>query len=122
MRSRMILAAVVLTMLAGLIVFAQTSGKKHFNPMVDLLQQHKPVFGIYLPSAFNLPGAAPRGQGGRGGGGGGGRGGQQMKVADGYPKQEAPCDEERGAPATPATADEIKQQNEIAKFALTHRE
>jgi hypothetical protein len=116
----MIFIAIILTMLAGLVVFAQSSGK-HFNPMVDLLQQHKAVFGVYLPSAFNLPGAAPRGQGGRGGGGGG-RGAQQLKVADGYPEQETPCDEERGAPATAATADDIKQQNEIAKFALTHRD
>src|SRR5215831_1314417 len=120
MRSRMILVAVILTMLAGLVVFAHSSAK-HFNPMVDLLQQHKPVFGVYLPSAFNLPGAAPRGQAGRGGGGGGGRGGQQLKVADGYPKQETPCEEERGS-ATAPTADELKQQNEIAKFALTHHE
>jgi hypothetical protein len=120
----MLLIAIILTMLAGLVVFAQSSGK-HFNPMVDLLQQHKPVFGVYLPSAFNLPGAAPRGQGGRGGGGG--RGGQQLKVANGYPPQEAPCEEAEALVKTPpqvapATPDDIKQQNEIAKFALTHHD
>src|SRR5215831_20659258 len=118
MRSRMILVAVILTMLAGLVVFAHSSAK-HFNPMVDLLQQHKPVFGVYLPSAFNLPGAAPRGQGGRGGGGGGGRGGQQPQVMAGYPSQESPCAEaadlvKNPVKRTPASPDEIKQQNEIA--------
>jgi 2-keto-3-deoxy-L-rhamnonate aldolase RhmA len=32
---------------------------KHFNPVVDLLAQHKSVFGLYIP-------ANPRGRGGRG--------------------------------------------------------
>src|SRR5262249_39739959 len=125
MRSRMILAAVILTMLAGLVVLAQTSAKQHFNPMVDLLQQHKPVFGIYLPSAFNLPGAAPRGQGNRGGEGGRGRG--QYKVADGYPPQESPCDEaaelvKNPPKVSPASPEDVKQQNEIAKLAMGHHE
>jgi len=117
----MILVAVIVTLLTGLVVFAQTSGK-HFNPMVDLLQQHKPVFGVYLPSAANLPGAAPRGQGARGEGGRG-RGG--YKVADGYPPQETPCGEEdmkNRAPVAAATADDTKTQTEIAKLALTHHE
>jgi 2-keto-3-deoxy-L-rhamnonate aldolase RhmA len=120
----MILAAVILTMLAGLVVLAQTSGKQHVNPMVDLLQQHKPVFGIYLPSAFNLPGAAPRGQGNRGEGG---RGRGQYKVADGYPPQEAPCDEatelvKNPPKVSPASPEDVKQQNEIAKLAMSHHE
>lgn len=124
MRSRMILAVVIVTMLAGIVVFAQSSGK-HLNPMVDLLQQHKPVFGVYLPTAFNLPGAAPRGAGARGGEGGRGRG--SRKVADGPPPQEAPCEEaadlvKNPPKMAPLTPEEAKQQTEIAKFALTHHE
>src|SRR5436853_7305556 len=90
MRSRLILIIVIVTMIASMVVLGQTKGK-HLNPRVDLPQQHKPVVGVYLPSAFNLPGAAQRGAGGRGGEGGRGRG--QRKVADGYPPQENPCGE-----------------------------
>src|ERR1051326_4711419 len=103
MRSRLLLIIVIVTMLAGMVVFAQTKGK-HMNPMVDLLQQHKPVFGVYLPSAFNLPGAAPRG-GARGGGEGRGGRGAPMKVSDGYPPQEDDCARAAASTAQPLTAD-----------------
>ncbi len=98
-----------------MMVFAQTKGK-HLNPMVDLLQQGKPLFGIYAPSARNLPGApaqAPRG------GGGGQRGG----ATDKPPQQEAPCDDATKLAQTKPTiaalsAAEIKEQNELAKLTL----
>src|SRR5262249_44476433 len=112
---------VIVTMLASMLVFAQTKGK-HMNPMVDLLQQHKPVFGVYLPSAQNLPGAAPRGAGGRGGEGGRGGRGAPRKGAEGYPPQEDDCERAAAATAQPLSAEESKQQGEIAKLALTHRE
>ena len=46
-------------MVLGLV--GMTQGAKRFNPVVELLAAHKPVFGIYAP-------ANPRGRGGRGGG------------------------------------------------------
>jgi hypothetical protein len=101
MRSRSILAAVAaITMLAGIMVFAQGKGG-HFNPMVDLLAKKQVVVGVAYPSnrgggpaapaatpvTFNPPPPAPAPAGGpdacgntppqRGGdgeGGGGGRG------------------------------------------------
>ena len=37
----------------GALAFAQTpaSSRHHFNPMIDLLAQKQPVFGLYRPSA-----------------------------------------------------------------------
>ena len=58
-RSLLALAAPLLVALfgAGSTAAAQSP---HLNPLVDLLQQKKPVFGLYAP-------ANPRGRGGRGG-------------------------------------------------------
>src|SRR5689334_2065714 len=102
MRSRMLLIAIAVIVITSAVLVAQNAGKQHMNPMVDLLLQHKPVFGVYLPTAANLPNAAPRGaQAGRGGGGGG-RGAQAArKVADGYPQQEDPCGEAAGLVKNP---------------------
>ncbi len=51
MHSRLISAAACLAVLgAPVSAFAQTEVRKHHNPMVDLLDQRKPVFGLYAPS------------------------------------------------------------------------
>jgi 4-hydroxy-2-oxoheptanedioate aldolase len=65
MKSRIIFVVVIIAMLAS-IVFAQAQ-RKHLNPMVDLLAEKKPVFGISPPSVPAPQNAQP-------GGGGGGRG------------------------------------------------
>ena len=60
MLSRLIPAAACLSLLgAASIVLAQPEVRKHHNPIVDLLEQSKPVFGLYAPSnrRFNPPGA-----------------------------------------------------------------
>ena len=54
MRTAITSVAIGITAL-GALSFAQPSGR--INPMIDLLQQKKPVFGLYAPSA-------PRGRGG----------------------------------------------------------
>jgi len=88
------------------------------NPMVDLLAAKKPLFGLYAPSARDLPDApppAPRG------GAGGGRGG----AATGPRPQEDPCGDAAELKAKPAvipvmTAKEIEQQTALAKLALSN--
>ena len=55
MHSRLIPTAACLTLLgSAVLVFAQTPGaqetRKHHNPVIDLLEQKKPVFGLYAPS------------------------------------------------------------------------
>ena len=60
MHSRLIPAAACLAVLGGsALVLAQTEVRKHHNPVIDLLEQKKPVFGLYAPSnrRFNPPGA-----------------------------------------------------------------
>ena len=60
MHSRLIPTAACLTVLGGAaLVVAQTGGGKHLNPVIDLLEQKKPVFGLYAPSnrRFTPPGA-----------------------------------------------------------------
>ncbi len=54
--------ATCLTVLAatGLIVAGQEPRHQRFNPVIELLEQHKPVFGVYAPSAV------PSGARGRG--------------------------------------------------------
>jgi hypothetical protein len=60
MRSRSILAAVIaVTMLASIMVFAQ-SKSGHFNPMVDLLAKKQVVVGVAYPS--NRGGGPARGE------------------------------------------------------------
>jgi 4-hydroxy-2-oxoheptanedioate aldolase len=58
MRSRLLFALAAVSLVGGL-TFAQDS--RRLNPMVELLSQKKPVFGLYAPSnrRFGPPGAAP---------------------------------------------------------------
>ena len=49
MRSRLLLVTIVAAMaLNGLLV--GRAERKRLNPVIDLLEQHKPVFGLYAPS------------------------------------------------------------------------
>jgi 2-keto-3-deoxy-L-rhamnonate aldolase RhmA len=48
MRSRMVAAAAGVAMLGAL---AGAQPKQRLNPMIDLLEQKKPIFGLYAPSA-----------------------------------------------------------------------
>ena len=53
-------SAACLSVLGGAaLVLAQTEVRKHHNPVIDLLEQKKPVFGLYAPSnrRFSPPGA-----------------------------------------------------------------
>ncbi len=60
MRSRVIVSIVLVTMLASLMVLAQ-SKSGHLNPMVDLLSQRKVVVGVAYPSNRGAGGGAARG-------------------------------------------------------------
>src|SRR5262245_52597107 len=112
MKSRVIFVVIIIAMLASL-VFAQAQ-RKHFNPMVDLLAEKKPVFGISPPAvpapqnaaggggrgeaaatAANpgpdmcgvvTPPPAPRGEGRGGGGRGPGGGGGRGPAANALPQ------------------------------------
>jgi hypothetical protein len=111
MKTRLILSVVIITMLASAMIFGQTKWKMHLNPMVDLLQQHKPVFGIYAPSVNNLPGATPPQRGARGG------------ATSGPPQQEDPCGEaadlaKNPPKVTPLSAADVQKQGEVAKLAM----
>ena len=60
MHSRLTLAVAGLTVLgAAALLPAQTEVRKRHNPVIDLLEQKKPVFGLYAPSnrRFSPPGA-----------------------------------------------------------------
>jgi hypothetical protein len=64
MHSRLVSTAACLSVLgSAALVLAQapapTEVRKHHNPVIDLLEQSKPVFGLYAPSnrRFNPPGA-----------------------------------------------------------------
>ena len=59
MRARFLLAASAAMVYGGLAA-GQGGAAKHLNPMIELHQQKKPVFGLYAP-------ANPRGRGNRGG-------------------------------------------------------
>jgi 4-hydroxy-2-oxoheptanedioate aldolase len=114
MRSRSILLIVSVLLIAGMVLFAAPK-ENHLNPMVDLLLQHKPVFGIYAPNAFNLPGATPPQRGARGAGRGG--------AVAGPPPQEDPCGEAeemaKNPPAVPTlSVTDIQTQSSLAKLAL----
>jgi 4-hydroxy-2-oxoheptanedioate aldolase len=61
-RNRLFAAASVALLASGLVIVqAQTARKQRLNPMVELLEQKKPVFGLYAPSNRR-----PGGRGGRG--------------------------------------------------------
>jgi 2-keto-3-deoxy-L-rhamnonate aldolase RhmA len=49
MRARFMLAACTAMVYGGL-ALAQGGGAKHLNPMIELHQQKKPLFGLYAPS------------------------------------------------------------------------
>jgi len=61
MRKSLVVSSVGLVLLGGL-ALAQVGGELRLNPVIELLVQDKPVFGVYAPRS-------PRGRGGRGGGG-----------------------------------------------------
>lgn len=50
MRARLVVAAVGVVVL-GSLAFGQAPRRQRLNPMIDLLEQNKPVFGLYAPSA-----------------------------------------------------------------------
>ncbi len=47
MKSRLILTTLVVTLLAGMVLAQGPS--RHLNPMIDLMEQGQPVFGLYMP-------------------------------------------------------------------------
>ena len=60
MHARLIPLVASLAVLPGATpVSGQAEVRKHHNPMIDLLEQKKPVFGLYAPSnrRFTPPGA-----------------------------------------------------------------
>lgn len=59
MRASIIRNAAGLIVLTAALAAGQTEIGKHHNPVIDLLEQKKPVFGLYAPSnrRFNPPGA-----------------------------------------------------------------
>jgi 4-hydroxy-2-oxoheptanedioate aldolase len=60
MHSRLISTAACLSVLgSAALVVAQTEVRRRYNPVIDLLEQKKPVFGLYAPSnrRFSPPGA-----------------------------------------------------------------
>lgn len=87
----MLTLAVIVTV--GGLVVVDGQGARRFNPMVELLSQKKPVFGLYAPSNRRP-----------GGPGGAGRGG-----APGTP-----------APAAPAAEMPVKTPAELAKDAVAN--
>ena len=89
MRARFVLAACAATVY-GAMAMAQGSGGKHLNPMIELHEQKKPMFGLYAPSN-------PRGRGNRGG-------------AAGAPAPATP----------PPTPPALKTPAELAKDALAY--
>ena len=58
MRSRLTLAAVGVAVIAVIGVGYGQHGAR-LNPLIDLLEQHKPIFGLYAPSAGRPNAAAP---------------------------------------------------------------
>ncbi len=59
MRQRRVTTAAAIAIAAGFGAGAQS--RQHLNPMIDLLEQHKPVFGLYRPQPPR-PGGSRRGQ------------------------------------------------------------
>lgn len=55
MRARLIPALVVVTAIGGSMAVSGQSGPKRLNPVIDLLEQNKPVFGLYAPSNRRMP-------------------------------------------------------------------
>ena len=61
MRARLISTVMAVAVASS---FAASQDQKRFNPMVDLLSQKKPVFGLYAPSNRRFPGGGPGAAGG----------------------------------------------------------
>jgi 2-keto-3-deoxy-L-rhamnonate aldolase RhmA len=59
MRARFVLAACAATVYGGL-ALAQGGGGKHLNPLIELHQQKKPIFGLYAPSNPRSTQGAPQ--------------------------------------------------------------
>ncbi|MGH9383039.1 MAG: aldolase/citrate lyase family protein [Vicinamibacterales bacterium] len=96
MRSRLLFALTVVSLVSGL-TFAQ--GARRFNPMVELLSQKKPVFGLYAPSNRRFPG------------GGGPSGGAATR----------PGGQGSGATSTATPAEPPKTPAQLAKEAVDYR-
>ena len=58
MRARLTLAILGITTLGGILI-AQAPARQRMNPVIDLLEQGKPVFGLYAPSNRRRACAAP---------------------------------------------------------------
>jgi 2-keto-3-deoxy-L-rhamnonate aldolase RhmA len=65
MRGRAFVISAAVVAAAGTLATAQ--GPKRFNPMVELLEAKKPVFGLYAPSNRRFGGGGPGGPGGAAG-------------------------------------------------------
>jgi 4-hydroxy-2-oxoheptanedioate aldolase len=61
-RNRLVLALLAAALCTGLAV-AQTPARQRLNPVIQLLEQKKPVFGLYAPSNRRMRPGAPAGQG-----------------------------------------------------------
>ena len=62
MRNRLVIAVMGGALLSGMVlVQAQTARKQRLNPMIELLEQKKPVFGLYAPSNRRPGGRGPGG-------------------------------------------------------------
>jgi 4-hydroxy-2-oxoheptanedioate aldolase len=57
--ARWVLTAAAITLLASLVLSEDDESPRRLNPVVELLEQHKPVFGVYAPSNRRGRGAAP---------------------------------------------------------------
>jgi len=57
-RARMIVAS-ILVVGVGSLAMGQAPGKSRLNPVIGLLEQKKPVFGLYAPSNRRFPGGPP---------------------------------------------------------------
>ena len=103
MRSRSWVAAVGVAVIGAASV-GQGQRNTHLNPMIELLAQKKPIFGLYAPSN-------PRGRGNRGGGAPG------TAAVPSAAGSTAPAT----APATPPPAPPVlKTPAELAKDALAY--
>jgi 2-keto-3-deoxy-L-rhamnonate aldolase RhmA len=61
-RKRLMVAAMGAACASGLVlVQAQTGGQQRLNPMIELLEQKKPIFGLYAPSNRRPGGRGPGG-------------------------------------------------------------
>jgi 2-keto-3-deoxy-L-rhamnonate aldolase RhmA len=114
MRSRLMLAAVGATLLTSVVVAEARQQRQHMNPVIDLLVQKKPVFGVTQP--VNA----------RGGGGGGGRGGRGRGAAASGADSAAlaaaqAAQAAAAAAAAAANPPVVKTPQELAKDGVAYR-